>query len=52
MLLIPGLLTAEFLAGRRQPYLTPFKAYVICAALFFLSAPTDACSVSVALALS
>ena len=38
-LLIPGWLTAEYLAGRRQPYLTPFKVYLICAALFFLSAP-------------
>ena len=38
-LLIPGWLTAEYLAGRRQPYLTPFKVYLVCAALFFLSAP-------------
>ena len=38
-LLIPGWLTAEYLAGRRQSYLTPFKVYLICAALFFLSAP-------------
>jgi predicted amidophosphoribosyltransferase len=29
-LLIPGFLSAEFLAGRRQPYLTPFKVYVVC----------------------
>ena len=39
-LFIPGLLTADFLRGRRQPYLTPFKVYVLCAALFFLAAPT------------
>jgi hypothetical protein len=38
-LLVPGLLSAEFLAGRRQPYLTPFKVYVVCAAMFFLAAP-------------
>ena len=35
-LLIPGFLSAEFLAGRRQPDLSPFKVYVLCAALFFL----------------
>ena len=39
-LLAPGLLSAEFLAGRRQPYLSPFKAYVVCAAIYFLAAPT------------
>jgi hypothetical protein len=39
-LLVPGVLSAEFLAGRRQPYLTPFKVYVVCAAMFFLAAPT------------
>ena len=39
-LLVPGLLSAEFLAGRRQPYLTPFKVYLVCAAVFFLAAPT------------
>lgn len=38
-LLAPGLLTAEYLAGRRQPYLSPFKVYLVCAAIFFLSAP-------------
>ena len=38
-LLVPGLLSAEFLAGRRQPYLSPFKVYVVCAAMFFLAAP-------------
>jgi hypothetical protein len=38
-LLIPGFLTEEYLAGRRQPFLSPFKAYLVCAAFFFLSAP-------------
>ena len=38
-LVIPGWLTAEFLAGRRQPHLSPFKTYLVCAAIFFLSAP-------------
>jgi Protein of unknown function (DUF3667) len=38
-LLTPGLLTAEYLAGRRQRYLTPLQLYLVCAALFFLAAP-------------
>ena len=38
-LVVPGLLTAEFLAGRRERYLTPLKVYLVCAAIFFLSAP-------------
>src|SRR5262245_56006680 len=38
-LAMPGWLTAEYLAGRRQRYLTPFKVYLVCAAIFFLSAP-------------
>ena len=38
-LLIPGWLAAEYLAGRRQPYLSPFKVYLVCAAMFFFSAP-------------
>src|SRR5262245_35260815 len=38
-LLTPGWLTAEYLSGRRQAYLTPFKVYLVCAAIFFLSAP-------------
>lgn len=38
-LLTPGLLTAEYLAGRRQRHLSPFKIYLVCAAIFFLSAP-------------
>lgn len=38
-LVLPGLLTSEYLAGRREPYLSPFKFYVLCAAIFFLLAP-------------
>ena len=38
-LLVPGLLTAEYLEGRRQPRLSPFKTYLVCAAIFFFSAP-------------
>ena len=38
-LLVPGFLTAEYLAGRRQRYLTPLKTYLVCAAIFFLAAP-------------
>ena len=38
-LLRPGHLSAEFIAGRRQAYLAPWKLYFLCAALFFLSAP-------------
>lgn len=38
-LLKPGWLTAEYLAGRRQSLLSPFKTYLMCAAIFFLSAP-------------
>jgi len=38
-LLSPGFLTNEYLAGRRQAHLTPIKLYLLCAAIFFLSAP-------------
>jgi hypothetical protein len=38
-LFVPGKLTEEFLAGRRQPYLSPIKLYFVCAAIFFLAAP-------------
>src|SRR5262245_9277117 len=38
-LLIPGRLTGEYLAGQRQSHLSPFKVYLVCAAIFFLSAP-------------
>lgn len=45
-LLRPGFLTAEYLAGRRQAHLSPLKAYVVCAAIFFLSAPVAGFSLS------
>jgi Protein of unknown function (DUF3667) len=35
----PGFLTREYLAGRQQPYLSPVKLYLLCAAIFFLMAP-------------
>jgi hypothetical protein len=38
-LLTPGFLTAEYLDGRRQAHLNPIKLYLVCAAIFFLSAP-------------
>jgi hypothetical protein len=38
-LLAPGLLTTEYLAGRREPYLSPIKIYFVCAAIFFFAAP-------------
>lgn len=36
---VPGLLTTEFLEGRRERYLSPLKVYLVCAAFYFLSAP-------------
>jgi Protein of unknown function (DUF3667) len=39
LLLWPGGLTSEYLAGRRDPYLAPIKVYLVCAAIFFLAAP-------------
>jgi hypothetical protein len=36
----PGFLTDEYLSGRRQPYLSPLKLYLVCAAIFFLVAPS------------
>ena len=38
-LLVPGLLTTEYLAGRRRAHLSPIKVYLVCATIFFLSAP-------------
>ncbi len=38
-LVTPGLLTTEYLAGRRQRHLSPIQLYFVCAALFFLAAP-------------
>jgi len=39
LLLQPGRLTADFLAGRRARWLSPFRVYVICSVAFFLSGP-------------
>lgn len=36
LLLRPGRLTAEYLAGRRARYLPPFRLYLICSVAFFL----------------
>jgi hypothetical protein len=39
----PGLLTTEYLAGRRARYVSPVKLYLLCSALFFfVSAVTPA----------
>jgi hypothetical protein len=38
-LLRPGYLAAEFIAGRRNRYLSPLKLYFLTAALFFVIAP-------------
>jgi hypothetical protein len=38
-LVVPGKLTAEFIAGHRRPYLSPMKVYLLCGAIFFLAAP-------------
>lgn len=38
-LAVPGALTGEYLAGRRRPYLSPLRLYLLCAAIFFLAAP-------------
>lgn len=35
----PGLLTAEYLAGRRQPYSKPLSLFLLLNVLFFLAAP-------------
>lgn len=35
----PGLLTAEYLAGRRTPYLRPVQLFVLCNLLFFFLQP-------------
>jgi hypothetical protein len=31
----PGVLTTEYLAGRRVPYLSPLKLYLLCSLLYF-----------------
>ena len=38
LLLKPGLLTREFLSGRRASYLSPFRLYLLVSVLFFLIA--------------
>lgn len=32
----PGHLTAEYVAGRRTPWLTPFQIFIICNVIFFI----------------
>ena len=36
LLLKPGALTVEYLAGRRARYLAPFRLYLLCSVAFFL----------------
>jgi hypothetical protein len=40
LVLRPGLLTVDYLAGRRARWLTPFRVYLICSVIFFISGPT------------
>ncbi len=35
LLLKPGYLTAEYLAGRQKAYLSPLRIFLVCSALFF-----------------
>jgi hypothetical protein len=40
----PGMLTAEYIAGRRRPYLRPLQLFLLCNVIFFLTqivAPTS-----------
>jgi hypothetical protein len=39
LLLRPGLLTRDFLEGRRVRWLAPFRVYLICSVAFFASKP-------------
>lgn len=39
LLLKPGLLTEDFLAGRRARWLSPLRLYLICSVAYFLSGP-------------
>lgn len=39
LLLKPGLLTLDFLAGRRARWLAPLRIYLICSIAFFLTRP-------------
>jgi hypothetical protein len=42
LMLRPGLLTREFLAGRRARYLSPVRLYLVVSVLFFVIAGLDA----------
>jgi hypothetical protein len=35
----PGLLTTDYLAGRRARWMTPLRLYLLCSLVFFLSGP-------------
>ena len=39
LLFRPGLLTAEYLAGRRKRYLKPLQLFVLCNVIFFFAQP-------------
>jgi hypothetical protein len=39
LLFNPGTLTAAYLSGRRAPFTSPVKLYLVCAAIFLLLAP-------------
>ncbi len=39
LLFRPGLLTAEYLAGRRKRYLKPLQVFVLCNVIFFFAQP-------------
>jgi hypothetical protein len=39
LLFRPGLLTSEYLAGRRKRYLKPLQVFVLCNVLFFFAQP-------------
>jgi hypothetical protein len=38
-LLVPGKLAADYVGGRRQPYVSPLKVYLLCGTIFFFAAP-------------
>ena len=39
LMLKPGLLTEDFIAGRRARWLPPLRVYIICSVAYFLSGP-------------
>lgn len=39
LVLRPGRLTAEHLAGRRRPYLTPLRLFLLCNVVYFVAQP-------------